>query len=531
MYDILIKNGFLVDGTGRKGFYGDIAISDDKIIKIDDHILEKAQKVIDAEGKIVCPGFVDIHTHDDLVFDIDPMNMPKLCQGVTTVVTGNCGFGAAPATEDCFQDMVDYNTPILGKQVKNHLFERFSAYMEYMEKQTKAMNVACLIPHGNVYMSAHGFDSDPMNEQELEREIEYVNDAMDAGALGMSFGLMYAPGCYSEKEEIQKLAQEVGEKGGIVAVHMKSESDNFRKSLQEAAELSMFFHVPVEISHLKNVGKEYWGRMGDTVQWLETLLKDGADLSFDMYPYTMGSTTMAILFPTEYLKDGVKKLLVCLGDKDIRLKISQRLKEDWGEEDNLSLLCGWENVIISSVKTEKNISYLGKSVEEIAEMQNKTSDEAFMDLFLEEEGDVSILLNHILQADLEETLMFDYVCVASDGIPGAKLPHPRLYGTFPRFLREFVKEKNMFTWEQAVHKITQQPAKRFGLKNRGALIEGYFADLVVFNPDKIADLADYQDSNRYPEGIEYTIVNGQTAWLKGGICRAGQGRLLKRERV
>lgn len=530
MYDLLIKNGLLIDGTGKKAYQGDIAVTGEKITKIGNEILEEAKRVIDAEGKIVAPGFIDVHTHDDLVFDRDEMNLPKLRQGVSTVITGNCGFGAAPVTEICQKAMIDYNAPILGEQIKDFWFDEFSDYLDHMEKIPKSMNVACLLPHATVYMSVNGFCDKPLSEKELDRAVDYVREAMDAGAFGLSFGLMYAPGCYSEKKEIEALAKEVGAKGGIVTIHMKSESEHFKDSISAAAELSKTCRVPVEISHLKNVGKEYWGNMQGTLSWLEQLLEDGADLSFDMYPYTMGSTTMAILFPTEYLREGVEILNKNLSDIKIRKEISLRLKETWGEEDNLSLLCGWENVIISSVKSEKNNHILGKSIDQIATEQGKEPDEVMMDLFCEEEGEVSVLLNHIAQKDMEQTVMFQRVSVASDGLPGAKSPHPRLYGTFPKFLREFVREKKLLTWEEAIYKITSQPAVRFGIEKRGALKEGYFADLVIFDREQITDRADFEEPKNFPEGIEYVIVNGCTAWQRGGISEAGQGKLLRKNK-
>ena len=528
MYDLLIKNGFLIDGTGEKGYYGDLAVVGERIVKIAETISDEAKIVIDAEGKMVSPGFIDVHTHDDLVFDLDPMNTPKLRQGITTVIVGNCGFGSAPAAKHCRQDLAAYNAPILGSQAWDLLFETFGEYLDHMEYIEKAVNVACLVPHGAVYMSAAKTEGAEPEEKVLNREREYVAEAMEAGALGLSLGLMYAPGCYSTAKELELLARETGEKGGIVTIHMKSESEYFLESIEAAANLSLKCQVPVEISHLKNVGKEYRGNMSERLNWLKGLLERGADLSFDMYPYTMGSTTMAILFPTEYLKHGVKALLNQLSDKKVRRDIARRLKESWGEEDNLSLLCGWENVILSSVGTEKHIGLLGKSIEEIAKERQMEEAEVFMDLFLEEQGEVSILLNHIAQEDMEQTLLFPGVSVASDGLPGAKAPHPRLYGTFPKFLREFVREKKLMTWEQAVHKITLQPARRFGLEARGALKEQYFADLTIFDPETIRDKADFTDPRQFPEGISYVIVNGCTAWQEGGISKAGQGKLIRK---
>lgn len=528
MYDLLIRGGLLVDGTKAAPFRADLAVKENRIAKIAPDIHGEAAEVIDATGMMVSPGFIDVHTHDDIVFDRDPLNEPKLRQGVTTVIVGNCGFGVAPAVGECRQDLIDYNTPILGEETKELLFDSFGQYLEHLDSIPKAMNVAALVPHGAVYMSANGFSDLLMGPEELKNACASVREAMEAGAVGLSFGLMYAPGCYSPQTEIEALAAEVGKAGGVVTVHMKSESDHFRESVMAAAELSKTCHTAVEISHLKNVGKEYWGNMSGVLNWLGEKLREGADLSFDMYPYTMGSTTMAILFPTEYMKTGIKPLLESLKDPMVRGEISKRLKESWGDEDNLSLLCGWENVIISSVKTEKNRWALGKSVREIAARRQQAEDETFMELFMEEDGEVSVLLNHIAQKDMEDTLMFERVSVASDGLPGAKAPHPRLYGTFPKYLREFVREKKLLTWEEAIYKITRQPAERFHLGERGILREGCYADITIFDPDTICDTATFDHPVSYPTGISHVIVNGKPVLSQGLTGGAREGTLIRR---
>lgn len=528
MYDLLIRNGIVVDGTGRKAYRADLAVEGERIVRIASSVTEPAKVTIEAEDLMVCPGFIDVHTHDDIVFDHDPLNLPKLSQGVTTVIVGNCGFGVAPAAEECRQELIDYNTPILGDETKTLLFYTFGEYLDHLEVIPKSQNIAALVPHGAVYMSTHGFRSSPMDEWQLEHASGYVREAMKAGAVGLSFGLMYAPGCYSSQSEIEALSKEVGLAGGIVTLHMKSESDHFRQCVISAAELSKKCGVAVEISHLKNVGKEYWGKMPKVLEWLGQRIREGADLSFDMYPYTMGSTTMAILFPTEYMKEGIKTLLDRLSNQKIRSDICRKLKVSWGEEDNLSLLCGWEHVLISSVKTEENYGVLGKSIKEIADMRHEPEDETFLNLFSEEDGEVSVLLNHIAQEDMEKTLVFEGVSVASDGLPGAKSPHPRLYGTFPKFLREFVREKGLLTWEEAVHKITMQPALRYHLGERGILREGYYADLVIFHPEIICDTATYENPRSYPKGIGFVIVNGDIVLNEGIPDAVRKGKLIRR---
>lgn len=516
MLDLVIRHATVIDGTGKVPYQADIGVAEDRIVCIAPTIEEVARQEMDASGMYVAPGFIDAHTHDDLVYVDDPYNMPKLAQGVTTVIAGNCGFGVVPATVDKHDEMAHYNRPILGKHVDDFSFDSFGAFASFLKEMKKAQNIASLLPHGTIYIAVKGFDAGKTTPEEKEKLASYIRSGLQEGALGVSLGLMYAPGCYCSVEDLDTAARIAGEEGGIVCIHMKSESEQFEICLRQAANMSKNCHVPVEISHLKHVGKLYVGKMDQTLELLDQLEREGADLSYDMYPYTMGSTTMSILFPTEYLHGGTEQLVTQLTQTDVRRSIAQRLEEMWGDEDNLSLLCGWENVLISSVESENNQSVLGLSMQDIAQERGCTPAEAMMDLYCEEHGNVSILLNHIQQSDMEKTLTRKGVTLISDGLPSAANPHPRLYGSFPRFLRMFVREKGLLTWEAAIHKMTLQPARRFGLKDRGAVMEGYFADLVVFDPQLIADTATFESPMQYPQGIRAVIVNGKTV-LKDNV--------------
>lgn len=526
MLDLLIRNALLVDGTGAEAYRADIGIRGEKIVEIASHITQKAVREMDAEGLVASPGFIDVHTHDDLVLCNDPYNMPKLTQGVTTVVVGNCGFGNAPMNPTFQKELVDYSRPILGREIDNHSFATFADFFHFLDKLPKAQNVACLAAHGPMYIALQGFNEKPFTAEETSQICTMTEQAMQNGALGVSFGLMYAPGCNCRQQDMMAIAKIVADYNGIVCIHMKSESDQFEASLQSAAELSRECGVKVEISHLKHVGKNYVGKMASTLSLLEKLQSEGADLSYDMYPYTMGSTTMSILFPTEYLHQGTEWLLEQLQQPEVRQKIASRLKEEWGGEDNLSFLCGWENVLISSVDTEENRPLLGSNMMDIANEWHMSAEEAMMQLFMQEKGNVAILLNHVQLEDMIQTLIFPGVSVISDGLPGAKEPHPRLYGAFPHFLKLFVRERKLLSLEQAIYKMTGQPALRYGLDGRGQLVKNAFADIILFDLEHFQDRATYQQPCQYSEGLYAVIVNGKLVLENGNQTNSFPGKVI-----
>jgi len=529
MLDLIIEQATIVDGTGAPAYRGDIGIRDGRIAEIAPKLSSGAFRCIKADGLMAAPGFIDIHSHDDIVLGQDPLNLPKLMQGVTTVVVGNCGFGVAPSAKETRQLLRDYSAPVFGPQISECIFGSFGEYASYLQGLPKAQNIAALLPHGAVYIAVNGFSDQMMSEQQLRRAEAYVAEAMEAGALGMSLGLMYAPGCYSTQTELHRLGKAVARQGGIVCVHMKSESGCFEKSLAEAAELSRCCGVPVQISHLKHVGKEYWGHMRETLVQLQSEMDGGADLGFDMYPYTMGSSTMSILFPTGCLRGGVKDLVQGLRSQAFRDTVRNALRNgDWGDEDNLSMLCGWENVIISSLDSQRNRSCMGKSIQEIARERGVGGEDAMIDLYIEEQGEVAVLLNHIDQQDMRDVILSRHTIPASDGLPDGELPHPRLYGAFAKYLKDFARDQKLLSWEAAVEKITSKPARRFGLGNRGLLREGYAADIVLFDPKTIADTATYTNPRSHPTGIQYVAVGGAIVVENGAPGDARPGKFLKR---
>lgn len=524
MLDIIIRQGEIVDGSGSERFVGDIGIRHQKIVEIAPHIQANTNKEIDATGKVVSPGFIDVHTHDDLVLFDDPYNLPKLLQGVTTVIVGNCGFGACPSNDTTIGLLTNYARPILGENIEKNVFSSFGAYAKALDETPKAQNIAAFIAHGPLYINEKGFQSTSFTPEEMKNAKKQVENAMEHGALGMSVGYMYVPGYYATHEDMTPLCQIVADHNGRLVVHMRSESELIEESIEEVLALGNATDVAMHISHFKNTGKQFQGRMKDFTKQMQQHIENGTDITYDMYPYSMGSTTMAILFPTELLDDGVLSFLTYIKDEAQRQQVKESLKVMWPEADNLALLTGWEGIYIASLQSKENTPLIGKTVADIAKERKVSPEEACLQLFSEEEGEVTVLLNHILEKDMLDTITSPPCMVASDGIPGGKSPHPRLYGTFPSFLREFVRERKLLTLEEAIPKMTAFPAKRFGLGKRGLLKKNYTADIVIFDEAVVTDAATYTQPRQYPKGIDYVIVSGTVVANHGEVTGEKTGQ-------
>jgi len=529
MYDLLIKGGLIVDGSGKPPYIADVAVQSNEISLISKCIAQPAVRVVDASGLIVSPGFIDVHTHDDLVLFSDPYNIPKLLQGVTTVVVGNCGFGVCPYSNDTISSLVDYAQPVLGNVSPEQVFSNFESYAKALDDLEKGLNIAALLAHGAVYIAENGFSNSPMDNTQIASAQSQVQNAMEHGAVGLSAGFMYAPGCYCDTASMRPLTDIVAEYNGLYCVHLRSESEFIREAIDEVVDIVKNSRTAAHISHFKNVGKQYRGNIKHLVAQIEQSITNGVDLSYDMYPYTAGSTTMSILFPNYALTRGVNGCLQLLQDHNMRRHLEDELRHMWKGEDNLSLLCGWENVIISSLHTEANSEFIGKSVADIAAIQNISPETACTKLFMKERGKITILLNHIDKQDMHTVISSKPCIVASDGIPVGEMPHPRLYGTFPAFIRTFVRENRLLSIEAAIEKITSMPAKRFGLGKRGYLCKGYAADIVVFDPDAIADRATYSNPLKPAKGISHVIVSGIIVSENGTITGKKPGKFIHHE--
>jgi len=483
-FDLIIRNGSVIDGTGAHAFPADVAVRDGRIAGVGGRVDGEAERVIDADGLAVAPGFIDVHAHDDDAVMSTCMDF-KLMQGVTTDIVGNCGAGMAPR-DPARPPMPGVNV-VLGASQKGD-WQTFGEYLDAVERADLAVNVGCFVPHGAVRYSALGMERREPDEAQLARMRDAVAEGMAAGALGLSTGLIYPPGAFARTEEIVALAAAAAEHGGIYMTHMRDEGERLLEAIEEAVRIAREAGLPLEISHHKAAGRENWGKTEQSIALIERERKAGADVNFDAYPYTAGSTILAVM---------------------------ARRPE-----------AGPDSVIVSSVRGKPEFE--GKTLAQIAEMLGVPAEKAAQRV-LEADSSAVAVFFMMDEADVRRVLAHPLCMIGSDGIPSPTgKPHPRLYGTFPRVLGTYVREERLFTLEEGVRKMTSLPARRMDLAERGELREGFAADIVVFDPETVDDRATYEEPRQYPEGIEYVIVNGQVAAEGGKQTAARAGRLLRR---
>ena len=485
-YDLLIRGGTVIDGSGAPGVRADVAVRGAFIAGVG-QIDGPARRTIDATGRAVTPGFIDVHAHDDAAVLTTSMDF-KLMQGVTTDIVGNCGAGIAPAMDGGARGLPGVEV-VLGP-LPEVSWRTFGEYMEAIDAARPAVNVGCFVPHGIVRARHVGMERREPDLDQLAEMREDVEEGMAAGALGMSTGLIYLPGRFAETDEIISLAQVVADHGGIYMSHIRNESEHLLSAVREAIEIGRQAGCPVEISHHKASDRPNWGRTVDSIRVIEEARESGVDVTFDVYPYTAGSTILSAA-------RGVQEVI---------------------EPDM---------VIVASVQQRRE--YEGKTLGQIGAMLGIHDVQDVISRVLTEEPAAVAVFFSMHEDDVRRVLAHPLCMIGSDGIPSPTgKPHPRLYGTFPRVLGKYVREEKLVTLEEGVRKMTSLPARRMNLPDRGELREGFAADIVVFNPDTIADLATYEDPRQYPAGIDCVIVNGEVAAESGRQTRARAGRLLRR---
>jgi N-acyl-D-aspartate/D-glutamate deacylase len=536
LYSILIQQGQIVTGAANPWFRGDIGIKDDRIAKIG-HIKRKhADQVIDARKLIVCPGFIDVHSHSDFIISILPSTESTLMQGVTTLITGNCGFSLAPTTPETNVLLRKGLSPFIPPEVHLEMpWRSFSTYLETESALDLAVNIGHLVGHGTIRIAVMGYENRDPNKQELQSMKRHAREAMQAGALGLSSGLIYPPGMFAQTPELIEIAHVVQEHGGIYASHIRGEGSTLLAALCEAIEIGKQTRIPVHIAHHKASGRTQWGQITQTLQLMETARAQGIDITCDQYPYTAGMTSMGTLLPPWTHEGGLSVLLNRLRSPDQRNRMKADMKEGIPGWENFVQDNEWSSIYVASVRSEKNRQWEGKNISEIAQAQAGDEFTVLFNLLLEEEGEVTIILFFMDENDVQRVLMHplqmigsDSWSVAPEGILSRGKPHPRFYGTFPRVLGKYVREQNMLTLEDAIRRMTAFPATRFGLKDRGLIGEGRWADITIFNPKTIIDQATYEAPHKYPLGIEYVIVNGRLAVDHGKLTGARSGQVLRR---
>ncbi|CCK98462.1 TPA: D-aminoacylase [Clostridioides difficile] len=523
----LIKHGLIVDGNKTPAYEGDILIENEKILKISQNLNEEADKVIDAKGRVICPGFIDTHSHSDLVILVNPYNEVKIRQGITTEVLGQDGISMAPLPQEHISSWRKNLAGLDGESDEiDWKYETTENYLKMMDDNGVGLNETYLVPHGNVRMEAMGLEDRPATKEEIQKMCEITERELKAGAIGLSTGLIYIPCAYSLTEEIIEMCKVVAKYDGVFVVHQRSEADTILTSMEEIIEIGKQSGVKVHFSHFKVCGKANWKYIPQVIELLEKAEKEGIRVSFDQYPYAAGSTMLGVVLPPWAHSGGTDKLIERLSDENERAKMKKDIANGIEGWDNFIEFAGIDQIFVTSVKTEKNKDVIGKSLLEIGKMRGKDPLDATFDLLKEEENAVGMVDFYGLEEHIIGFMKRDEQNVCTDGLLAGK-PHPRAYGSFPKILGRYVRELNVLTIEEAVYKMTKKAATSFSIRDRGELKEGYFADIVIFDKDTVSGCDDFINSMQYPTGIDYVIINGNCVVEEGKYNKIKAGKVLK----
>lgn len=527
MFDLVIRGALIADGTGGDLFSADVAVKDGRIARIGTDLGEGA-RVIDGSGQVLSPGFIDMHTHMDLELLRDKKPDAKIRQGVTTDLIGQDGLGAAPVSPENRKLLADILSGLNGViDDEKWSWGSFGEYLAALEKTGLPNNVATLVSQGPVRIEAMGMDERPPTERELDIQRALVREAMEEGAFGLSSGLIYPPCPYADESELTELNREVAAFDGIFVVHQRDEGYYLSRSFDEICGISRRSGVRLHVSHLQAYGRVNWPIMDEVLAKADAFLDEGGEVTWDRYPYLAGCTTLTAVLPTWTFNEGTDALIANLTDSAYRRKIHADFALGLDVWHNRQISVGWDNIIVTAVRLDRNKWMEGLSCQAIADEQGKNPVDAVCDLLAEEKLAVTMISFYGSEDVLRKVLSHRRATVGSDGIYGGR-PHPRLYGSYPKFVREYVRERGVFTLQEGIRKITSFPAKILGIADRGVVREDGWADLVLFNPDTIGDRATYEEPEQYPEGVSRVFVNGTEVVSPSGTCGNLPGKVLRK---
>jgi N-acyl-D-amino-acid deacylase len=529
-FDLLIKNGRIVDGSGRAAYVADLGIKGDRIVSIGKLSQATATRTVDAQGLVVAPGFIDMLGQSETYLLIDPRANSKVMMGVTTEITGE-GESIAPINERQIKEQEDF----LKRFNLTIDWRTLDEYFKRLEKQGSGVNLGTFVGATQVREYVIGYDDRPPTAPELDQMKKLVADAMRDGALGLSTSLQYVPARFAKTDELIELAKVAHQYGGIYATHQRSEANTIDASLDEVFEIAQKAQIPVEIWHLKTAYKKNWGRMPHVLARIKQARDRGLDVTADIYPYIAGSTSLSACLPPWAQEGGVDKMLARLRDPQTRQRLKKEISEDQTEWENIYLGSGGPSgVLIGSVVNRELNSLQGKRISEIAAEQKKDPLDTLFDLILADHGQTGAIYFMMSEADMRLAMQSPFVsfCTdsgsrATDGPLAGSKSHPRGWGSYPRILGRYVRDEKLISLESAIHKMTGGPAARVGLRDRGLLKEGMFADITIFDPAKVIDKATFDSPNQYPAGIEYVLVNGKISVDKGQRTSALAGQVLR----
>jgi len=529
-YDLVIQHGRIIDGTGSPWYSGDIGIRQGRIAAIGNLTGAPAKRTIDARGMVVAPGFIDMLGQSELTILVNPHLPSKIYQGITTEITGE-GSSVAPVSDAMLKaDRVAYEHYEIRPD-----WRTFRDYFARLEKQGMGINLASYVGATQVRRVVLGDGNRAPNAAELERMKALVREAMRDGAVGVSTSLQYAPAPYATTEELIALAAEAAKSGGVYATHMRSEGDAIIPALDEAIRIGREAHIPVEIWHLKTAGKANWGRMPEVIAHIQQARDSGVDITADTYAYPAGFNTFSAIIPPWAHDGGDAKLIERLKDPAMRARIRKEMETPGGNWDNeWQEATGPESILVGAVANPKLLPLQGKTIAEIAKLWGKDPFDTIFDLLIEDRAFTNVAIFMMSEPDIALALEQPWVSIcndsegtAPDGLLGKEHPHPRAYGTFPRILRKYVREEKKLTLPDAIRKFSALPAQRMRLADRGVLKEGMWADVVVFDPETIRDVATFENPNRLSDGMRFVLINGVPVIEEGKMTNALPGKVLR----
>src|SRR5215469_1175347 len=524
-YDLIIKNGHIIDGTGSPWYSGDVGIKDGRIAALGRLDGAQAKRVIDAQGKVVAPGFIDMLGQSELTLLVDPRAPSKIYQGITTEITGE-GESVAPLDDEIIKE----NQPGYDHY---HLKVDWRTFPEYFAR-LKQQNMGTYVGAASVREMVLGYADVQPTPDQLKKMQGLVAEAMRQGALGVSTALQYPPAPYAKTDELIALAQVASQYGGIYATHMRSESNDEMQALDETFRIGREAHLPVEIFHLKASGKANWGKADQVIQRIDAARQSGLDVTADTYAYTAWENGLAAFIPPWAHDGGNDQLIARLKDPATRKKIRAEMLNPQGKwDDEWLAIEGPHAIIITATSDPSLIKYEGKYMDEIAKEWHEDPIDAICDFLIKDKASTEVAVFGMAEPDVELILQQPWVSIdndasaaAPDGLLGTEHSHPRAYGTFPRILGKFVREEHKLTLPDAIRKFTSLPAAREHLTDRGVLKQGMWADVVVFDPDTVHDVATYDDPNRFSVGMDYVLVNGVPVIDQSKMTGALPGQVL-----
>jgi len=527
MFDILIQNGQVVDGSGAPRYRADVAVEGDRIVEVGRLESAVAETVIDASGCAVTPGFVDMHSHTDFTLPLLPTADSLVHQGITTAVINQCGASPVPLLAETREQVLalweSEDRPLPWDE-----WSTFGSYLDYLTRIGTSINVVPMVGQGTVRSAVMAFAADPANDEQVARMQAEVIKAMEEGAIGVSTGLIYPPGSYARTEELVAVTRPAGERDGFYFTHIRGEGDTLLEAVAEAIHIGRETGAAVQISHFKAAGRDNWEKSAPALELIDQARAEGLDVTADMYPYLAGSSGLVALLPEWAQEGGKETILDRLSDAETRRRMTADM-----QSTGFFRVAEWDKVLISD--SPENRSYQGRYIADLAAEAGKSPYAWIFDALLETELDVSMILFMMSEDNRKlevrhPAMMFgtDGSALSTEGLLSKGVPHPRSYGTYPRVLGHYVRELGVISLEEAVWKMSGFPAQKLRWTDRGLVKRGYKADLVVLDPDTVADRATYEAPHQYPVGIPHVVVNGKLVIHDEGHTQARPGSVLSK---